>query len=185
MERLTPQWYWKHWGVNKKHRTNIKRDYVIRDLNLRDKVQHSPSRRIWGQASPRSSRNLSNLFVARDFVNMSAIMSDVGQYLLQRNVARRDSLPDEMKMNVESSSICLVRPWKVESWDNRIAPWLSQNKVVGVEKEKIRDNSVRNLWIHRISFEACVSATYSASVLDNVTIGCFLQLQETIPDPIK
>jgi hypothetical protein len=32
-----------------------------------------------------------------------------------------------------------------------------------------------------MSFKACVSATYSASVLDKVTIGCFLQLQKTIP----
>jgi hypothetical protein len=36
-----------------------------------------------------------------------------------------------------------------------------------------------------ISFEEWVRATYSASVLDKVIIGCFLELQETTPFPMK
>jgi hypothetical protein len=153
--------------------------YNIRP-NPRQWVQHSPSRRIWDHLRPRSSRNLSNLFVASDLVNMSAIMSEVGQYF-------RVMWPEETVWRIKWkwTSMCLVRPWKVESDESWIAPWLSQNKVVGIEKEKTQASSVRNLWIQRMSFEACVSATYSVSVLDKVTIGYFLQLQETIPVPIK
>ena len=148
-------------------------DYVI-------KVQHSPSRRIWSHCSPSSSRNLTNLTWASDFVNMSAIISEVGQYL-------REILPEETVCRIKWkwTSICFVQAWKVESFDSRIAPWLSQKSVVGRLNEKIVESSERNLWIQRMSFEEWVRATYSASMLDKVMIGCFFELQDTIPPPIK
>src|ERR1700733_10105629 len=40
------------------------------------------------------------------------------------------------------------------------------------------------LRIQHISFPAATAATYSASIVDNVTIGCSLLDQQTAPDPI-
>ena len=34
------------------------------------------------------------------------------------------------------------------------------------------------------SFTACVAVMYSASIVDNVTIGCFLELQDMAPPSI-
>ena len=42
-------------------------------------------------------------------------------------------------------SMCLVCPWKVESLESWIVPWLSQKSVVGMVKLKIEDNLVSNL----------------------------------------
>ena len=81
--------------------------------------------------------------------------------------------------------MCLVRPWNVESLDKRIAPWLSQLRVVGKVDWKIEEKSLSSLWIQMISFDECVRAMYLASVLDKVMIGCFLELQETTPLPMK
>ena len=89
------------------------------------------------------------------------------------------------QMKWKWTSMRLVRPWKVKSLESRMAPWLSQNKLVGKEKEKIEENSVSSLWIQMMSFDEWVSATYSASVLDKVIIGCFFKLQETKPIPTK
>ena len=134
----------------------------------------------WGQTSQSSSRNFSNFVGLRDFVKMSATMSEVGQYL---SVIWPEETVCRIKWKL--MSICLVQLWNVKSFESRIAPWLSQKSVVGIEYEKTQENSERSLWIHKMSFEEWVSATYSASVLESVMIGCFLQLQDTIPELMK
>ena len=44
--------------------------------------------------------------------------------------------------------------------------------------------SARNVHSQSASFAACVAAMYSASVMDNAMIGCFLELQDTAPPSI-
>ncbi len=80
-------------------------------------------------------------------------------------------------------SICFVRAWKVESLESTMAPWLSQKSVVGWANGWI--NLVNSFLIHISSFDACVRATYSDSVLDRVITGCFLELQDMILFPMK
>lgn len=50
--------------------------------------------------------------------------------------------------------------------------------------EEMKPISDRSLPIQITSFDACVSATYSDSVVESVTIGCFFELQDTVPLPM-
>ena len=45
--------------------------------------------------------------------------------------------------------------------------------------------SSRNIWIQIASFTACITATYSDSVVDNETRACFLEFQETAPPSMQ
>jgi hypothetical protein len=42
-------------------------------------------------------------------------------------------------------------------------------------------NSIKNCLIQRFSRVVCASAIYSASMLDNATVGCFFELQVVAP----
>jgi hypothetical protein len=60
-----------------------------------------------------------------------------------------------------------------------MADLLSLNRVVGVSMDS--NNSERRRRNQTASLAAWVAATYSASVVDNVTNSCFLEDQETAP----
>src|SRR5277367_51819 len=86
-------------------------------------------------------------------------------------------------MKWKCTSMCLVRAWYVESLDSAMAPWLSQKIVVGPLRSA--ESSERSLRSHMASFAACVRPTYSDSVLERVMMGCFFELQDIAPLPIK
>ena len=74
----------------------------------------------------------------------------------------------------------LVLTWTLDSvFMMDIADWLSQYSVVGDQSGCAI--SARNMQIHIHSFITCITMMYSASVVDNAMIGCFLELQETMP----
>jgi hypothetical protein len=60
-----------------------------------------------------------------------------------------------------------------------MADLLSQYSVIGYASGHA--TSARNMHIQSASLEVYVAAMYSASVVDRVTMGCFLELQETAP----
>ena len=66
--------------------------------------------------------------------------------------------------------------------DSTMADWLSQCKtncmVGGKVSDPLRAHS------HMASFVACTAVTYLASIVDRVTMGCFLELQATTPPPM-
>ena len=64
-----------------------------------------------------------------------------------------------------------------------MAAWLFQNIVVKVLSGIV--SSPTNIWSHMASFVACVAAIYCASIIDNVIIGCFFELQVMAPPPIR
>src|SRR5882724_4789469 len=57
-----------------------------------------------------------------------------------------------------------------------MATWLSQYSIVGLREGSV--SSPRNAQSHVASLVACVAATYSASVVDSATTGCFFKLHE-------
>src|SRR5882724_7546931 len=78
-------------------------------------------------------------------------------------------------------SMCLVHTWYCPSLDSAIADWLSQWIVVVV----VGDMAISPMKVHShiASFIACAAMMYSASVVDSVIIGCFLELHVTAPPP--
>ena len=126
--------------------------------------------------SPNSSVKWWNLAFVSGLVNISTGFLSVGIYL---SVIFQSSTASWMKWY--QMSICLVHVWNLLSFDNTIAPWLSQLIVIGLTNPRI---SWTNVCKYITSFTAWVCAMYSASVLDNTTIYCFLELQVTAPAPI-
>jgi hypothetical protein len=106
-----------------------------------------------------------------------------GRYVIQRNLILRNSLTNEMKVDVDmfgSSVECGVL-WEVD-----------HTLIVAKESRRwwwlfwyIGEISAKSLWIQMTSFAACVKAMYSNSMLDKVTMGCFLELHETDLSPSK
>jgi len=81
------------------------------------------------------------------------------------------------------TSKCFVHAWWVGFLVNDIAPWLS-HRITIIFFSSMYPKSIINFVIHTASFLACVFAMYSASVVDNVIVGCRLLLQEMAPSPI-
>ena len=77
--------------------------------------------------------------------------------------------------------MCLVQVWNLLSFDNMIAPWLSQLSVTRLLNPWI---SWTNVCKYIASFAAWVWVMYSASVLNNTMIYCFFELQVMAPMPI-
>ena len=102
-------------------------------------------------------------------VNISTRFSSVGIYL---GVIFLSSTASWTKWY--QISMCLVHVWNLLSFDNTITPWLSQLIAIGLSNPHI---SWINACKYITSFAAWVCVTYSASVLNNVTMYCFLELQ--------
>jgi len=66
--------------------------------------------------------------------------------------------------------------------DSATADWLSQCKTIGAVGGEVSDPA--RVHSHTASFMVCAAATYSASIVDRATIGCFLELQVTTPPPM-
>ena len=126
--------------------------------------------------SPNNSVKWQNLVFVSSLVNISTGLLSVGIYL---SVIFLPSTASQIKWYW--MSMCLVHAWNLLSFDNAIAPWLSQLIVIGLSNPHI---SWTNVHKYITSFAAWVCAMYSASVLDNMTIYCFLELQVMAPMPI-
>ena len=147
-------------------------------------LQHSPSSHMSPSThqlastslSPNNSVKQQNLVFASSLVNISTRFSSVGIYL---SVIFPFLTASQTKWY--QISMCLVHAWNLLSFDNAIALWLSQLIVIGLSNPHI-------FWTnaHRYiaSFTVWVCARYSASVLDNVIMYCFLELQVTAPTPM-
>ena len=116
-----------------------------------------------------------NLAFGRGFVNISAMFSSVGTYLMEIFLFSTASW-----MKWYWISICLVQAWNL-FFDNAITPWLSHFNVTGLLNPLI---SPINVCKYIASFVAWVCAMYSTSVLDNVTMYCFFELQVMAPVPM-
>ncbi len=81
------------------------------------------------------------------------------------------------------TSMCFVRAWWVGFFVNDIAFWLL-HQITITFFSSMYPKSIINFVIHMVSFVACVFAMYSASVVDNVIVGCHLLFQEMAPPPI-
>ena len=77
--------------------------------------------------SPNSLTKQWNLAFGRGFVNISAIFSSVGTYLMEIF-----SFSTASQMKWYWISICLVWAWNLLSFDNTIAPWLSHFNVTSL-----------------------------------------------------
>ena len=78
--------------------------------------------------------------------------------------------------------MCLVLTWNWLFLETKMANLLSQYTITGqVSGCVISTMKVLN---HRASFMVCMVMRYSASVLESVIMGCFLELQETVPQSI-
>lgn len=74
-----------------------------------------------------------------------------------------------------SNSMCFVLAWRIWLWDSNTVLMLSHNKVSG---RNMIESSTSNNFIHT-SFEvACVSARYSALVVEHVKGGYFFELYD-------
>ena len=78
-------------------------------------------------------------------------------------------------------SICLLLLWKTWFLDSAMDDLLSQKNWVGSSCSCC--NSERVLLIHKVWHATVVATTYSASVEDNVTMGCFFESRATDPNP--
>jgi len=76
----------------------------------------------------------------------------------------------------QSISICFVRSWKTGFWAMWRAAWLSQYKIMGLERWMSR--SWRSVLSHVSSQVVDARARYSASAEEWETVYCFLVRQE-------
>ena len=75
--------------------------------------------------------------------------------------------------------IYLVQEWNLLSFTNNVAPWLLHITVSGFVMIPV--TLLTKFSSHRASFATCISGTYSALVLDNAIMFCFLGLQDIAP----
>ena len=76
-------------------------------------------------------------------------------------------------------SICFERVWNPAFIVYSIVPQLSTKMEVGASG--FSPSSVNSCRIHTFSWVAFDKAMYSASILDNATVGCFLELHVVAP----
>ena len=83
----------------------------------------------------------------------------------------------DLQMKWNHMSICFVQVWCGPFLDSTMADWLSQCITVGTVGGEVSDPT--RVCSHTASFVACAAATYLASMVEMVTIGCFFKLQAT------
>ena len=81
------------------------------------------------------------------------------------------------------TSICLVREWYVELFASAMHPWLSHMMDIG--PSYTYPTSTKSCLRQTASFIQWSMAMYSASVVDNVMVGCFLHFHEMNLMPTK
>ncbi len=132
---------------------------------------------LWGYFdsmlwSPRLLRFDSNLIRPSGFVMISAIMSEVEQYV---NLMFLCSICSRIKWC--AISMCFVRLWFVGLFARVIVDWLSCWMSIVSCLNLI---SSSRCWIHSASFVAIDNDWYSACVVDVVTNACLCVCQDTI-----
>ena len=110
------------------------------------------------------------------FVKMYVSWSSYLQNYKQISLLFTKSL---MKWNL--MSMCLVLLWNKWFFDNAMAELLSKNMVVS--SWWFCDNSFNTLLIQTAWHTSLVATTYSSSIEDKVTMGCFFEAHETTHVP--
>ena len=117
-------------------------------------------------------------FFANGLVSTSAIISSVGQYSKHISWFSSFSL-----MKWSCTSICLVQEWCLEFFASAMHPWLSHMMDVGLSctyptstKSNLSQTTPLVQWLIVI---------YSASVVDNAMVSCFLHIHKMTPTPTK
>ena len=139
--------------------------------------QHSPSTRIYVVlVMPRSLAKCSCFAFGSALVKISARLFSVAQYCTETSLEAMCS-----RMKWWWISICFDRAWNCEFSVNFIAAWLST--LMRVDPLGGIPSSVSNSQIQRHSWVVLLSTMYSASIVDNATVGCFFEYQEMAPPP--
>ncbi len=116
--------------------------------------------------------------LANAFVNTSATISWVGQYLKPIS-----PLSNFSRMKWCCMSMCFVWKWWVGFFASAMHPWLSH--MMAVAPTCTSPTSAINFLNHMASLVHWLVAMYSASVVDKTIVGCLLQFHEMAPTPTK
>ena len=131
--------------------------------------QHTLSMRIYVVlVIPRSLAKCSCFASRSTLVNISARLSSVAQYCTETSLEAMCSWMKWWQM-----SICFDRVWNCEFSVNFIAAWLSTLMIVDPLGDIL--SSVSNSQIQRHLRVVLLSAIYSASIVDSMTVGYFFE----------
>nr|XP_029712513.1 uncharacterized protein LOC115257212 [Aedes albopictus] len=128
----------------------------------------------WGSSNRSSSQHLLCFNGPSGFVNTSASISSVGQYCRAISFATHSSYTNRCFVSIcFDRRLCLSLSTKVRQ------DWLSSMIVVGFTCPS--PNSRSSCLSQMASWQASLSATYSASMVERVTLDCLLLAQEMVP----